>query len=150
MLGSQYDILEMVEKEVCPTADSTKSRSSRDVWQDTSGIDVLTVSNGDEFAYKEKVVPGKFTIFDFGASWCGPCYIAAQRLRVELETHTDIAVRAISLGDDPNTSFDLPVARQHLAFAPGLPWFVVYAPTGKKIYEGGNVEKALSKISKSR
>ena len=67
-----------------------------------------------------------------------------------MKAHPDIAVRAISLGDDPKASFELPVAKQHLAFAPGIPWFVVYAPNGKKIYEGGELEKAFSKIGKSR
>lgn len=150
VLDSQFDVSTMVEKEKCPASNSSSARSSREVWQDTTGVDALVVSSGDRFEYKEHQAAGKFTVFDFGAPWCGPCHIAAEQLRLEMEEHTDLAVRAISLGADPKASFELAVAKQHLAFAPGIPWFVVYAPNGKKIYEGGELDKALSKIEKAR
>ena len=35
---------------------------------------VKVVSTGEKFKYKEHLSKGEYTIFDFGASWCGPCY----------------------------------------------------------------------------
>lgn len=133
----------------CPVA--FKPAARKDPWTNPGDLDVKIISTGDAVKLEEHVVAGKFTIVDFGASWCGPCHTAAADLTVYLDHHADAAVRAISLpGADPKASFASAVAKQHLALAPGLPWFVVYGPDGKKLYEGGEVAKAIATVDKKR
>ena len=147
-LGTENYTLGTVESvETCPKRPKV---SPADPWADTDGLDAKIVSDGFEFELNDHQAPGKFTLFDFGASWCGPCHVAADRLKKELQKTPDLAVRAISLGHDPQTSFDFPVAKQYMAFAQGLPWFIVLSPQGKKIYEGGDLDKALQVIARKR
>ena len=122
----------------------------RDPWADTEGVDARVISDGFEFELDAERDPSKYTIFDFGASWCGPCHVVAKRLRELLQTTPDLAVRAISLGDDAAKSFDEPVVKQHMAFAEGLPWFIVVSPKGRTIYQGGDLDAALNAIERKR
>jgi thiol-disulfide isomerase/thioredoxin len=131
----------------CP---QTPTIHPKDPWARTDGVDASIISDGFEVKLTDHRVDGKFTIFDFGASWCGPCHVAADRLRELMKSTPDLAVRAISLGHDPKSSFEYPVVKQHMAFATGLPWFIVFSPTGKKIYEGNSLDKALRAIEKKR
>lgn len=122
-----------------------------DPWSGASGVDATIVSHGEAFALKDVAVPGKFTIVDFGAQWCAPCFESAKALKAYLATHADTAVRAAWLdAGDPRKSFALPVAQQHLQFAEGLPHFVVLSRAGKQIYAGSAHEKALAAIDKAR
>jgi thiol-disulfide isomerase/thioredoxin len=122
----------------------------RDPWADTEGVDAQVISDGFEIDLDAERVLSKFTIFDFGASWCGPCHVAAKRLKELLLTTPDLAVRAISLGDDADQSFEKPVAKQHMAFADGLPWFIVVSPKGRTIYQGNELDAALKAIERKR
>jgi len=120
-------------------------------WTDTEGLDATIISTGAELDFTDHLVPGKFTVFDFGAVWCGPCHAAEKLMRAYLGDHTDVAVRAIVLkGENPKESFAQPVVHQHLGGAAGLPYFVVYSPAGKRIYRGVDLPKALKKIDKKR
>jgi copper chaperone CopZ len=146
--GLGYTLEGISRPDSCP--DALVSDEYPDPWDLTEGYDAEVISQGDVFDFGDHLVADKFTIFDFGAPWCSPCHVAANRLRSEMDGHDDLAVRAISLGQDPRASFQFPVAKQHLAFAPGLPWFVVYNPRGRAIYKGADVGKALAAIDKKR
>jgi thiol-disulfide isomerase/thioredoxin len=117
----------------------------------TAGRDVLTISNGEEFDLSQNLVSGKFTIVDFGAPWCGPCHEAAERLAAYLDAHSDTAVRVVNLASkDVGESYALPAAQQYLQYAPGIPWFQVYDPRGRRIYQGLDLDKVLSTLAKKR
>ncbi|MEE2752205.1 MAG: cation transporter [Myxococcota bacterium] len=134
---------------LCPTALVSKSRT--DAWRDTAGLDVEVISRGEAIDLATHRVPDKFTVFDFGAPWCGPCVVAAKRLKAYLSAHPDTAVRAVVLdAPDPEASFALPAAQQYLQWASGLPYFEVRRPDGKRIYKGTDVTKLLASIDKER
>jgi copper chaperone CopZ len=133
----------------CPA--SLKPKDATDPWANPGPLDAQVVSRGEEVALADHLVPNKFTVVDFGASWCAPCHTTAALLAEYLEHHADTAVRAVSLpGRDPKASFASPAAKQHLKWAAGLPYLLVYAPDGKEIYRGGDVLQAMSAIDKKR
>jgi thiol-disulfide isomerase/thioredoxin len=124
----------------------------REPWDGkTEGRDAVVISQGERFDLGEALVPGKFTIIDFGAPWCGPCHEAAALLATYLDSHSDVAVRIVNLdSSDVTESYSLPAAKQHLEYAPGIPWFVVYNPKGKRIYQGLSLDKMLDAVAKKR
>lgn len=118
--------------------------ASRDPWAGATG-DVRGISRGEAVKLEAHLAAGKYTIVDFGAPWCGPCYTAAKTIMAALEGRSDLAVRTVWLDKpDPKASFALPAAKQHLKWAAGLPWFIVYGPDGKIVYQGQEVEQALA------
>jgi copper chaperone CopZ/thiol-disulfide isomerase/thioredoxin len=120
-------------------------------WSDVDGLDAYVVSTSERVKLSSVLAPEKFTIVDFGASWCGPCLISAAAFKAYLGEHDDVAVRAIWLdGKGPDESFALAVSKQHLALVVGLPWFVVYDPEGKVIYRGQDHAEVLNRIGEVR
>lgn len=117
----------------------------------TEGRDVRSISQGEEIDLKAHLVDGKYTIIDFGASWCGPCHEAAERIASYLDAHPDTAVRTVELdGADPEESYAQPVVAQHLQYVPGIPWLIVHAPGGKVLVRTQSVDKVLAAIDKNR
>jgi thiol-disulfide isomerase/thioredoxin len=134
--------------DACPDIRATNRPGN---WADPEGTDTVIISTGAEVDFEASLVPGKFTVFDFGADWCGPCHAAEKLLKAYMGDHADVAVRAIVLeGKTPKISFSLPVVHQHLSGAAGLPYFVVYSPAGKRVYRGIDLPKALRKMDKKR
>ena len=134
--------------EACPPG-LTPRRA--DPWADAAGLDVKHVSRGETVDLAASLAPGKFTIVDFGATWCGPCYTAAERLAGYLRAHPDTAVRAVMLeGADARASFAQPIVKQHLQWAEGLPYFLAYGPTGKQLYKGSDLDALLATLDKKR
>jgi copper chaperone CopZ len=120
-------------------------------WRDTDGLDVAIISWGETVDLEPHRAKGKFTIYDFGAPWCGPCHAAEALLKVYMADHTDVAVRAIVLDSPkPKTSFAMPVVAQHLSMVAGLPHFVVLDPRGKTIFRGSDVPRLLKRIDRRR
>jgi thiol-disulfide isomerase/thioredoxin len=71
-------------------------------------------------------VPGKITVLDFYADWCGPCKEVDKHLAGAIAQRADLAVRKLNLRD-----WDSPLAR-HYAL-PSLPAQVVFDGRGRKI-----------------
>lgn len=127
---------------------STKKRTEgcrpapKSLWSDVKG-DVKVVSTGERVPLRKVYVEGKYTLVDFGASWCGPCVKSTHLLSDLLLKRTDLAVRAIEL-EDMNKAFETPVAFQHLSSASGLPWYILLDEQGREIYTGNEIDEALA------
>ena len=120
-------------------------------WGSTEGLDAAIISRGETVDLEQHRSDAKWTIFDFGAPWCGPCHAAELLLKAYLRDNADTAVRAIVLdSQDANASFAMPVVEQHLQGAPGLPYFIAVNPDGKTVFRGSDVEKLLQKLDKKK
>jgi thiol-disulfide isomerase/thioredoxin len=94
-----------------------------------AGSDVATVTDkGDAVGPLENLrVPGKYTVLDFYADWCGPCVGVDKRLREIVAVRKDVAVRKLNVDN-----FESPLAKQLGRKLRGLPFLVVFAPNGKR------------------
>jgi len=93
------------------------------------GADVATLTkDGSKVGPLEKLrAPGKYTVFDVFADWCGPCREVDNRLREIVAARSDVAVRRLNVVD-----FDSPLARELGAKLDALPYVVVFTPSGKR------------------
>jgi copper chaperone CopZ len=85
-------------------------------------------------------VPGKYTVFDVYAEWCGPCREVDERLRQVITQRTDVAIRKLNVRD-----FDTPLALELGSAFETLPYVVVITPKGKRIDVVGADFEALDK-----
>ena len=44
-------------------------------------LDIVAYTNGKRVDIAKIVAPGKITIVDFYADWCGPCHVLEARLQ---------------------------------------------------------------------
>jgi thiol-disulfide isomerase/thioredoxin len=95
-------------------------------------------AHGEAVGALEKLrVPGKFTVLDFYADWCGPCRLVDARLRELTSKRTDLAVRKLNV-----VSFDSPLAKQLGSKLVALPHVIVYAPDGREtVVRGADLRK---------
>ena len=120
-------------------------------WVEKEGLNAEIISRGEAVDLPAHRAQGKFTVYDFGAPWCGPCHVAEKMLKDYMRDNADVAVRAIVLdSDNAKNSFAMPAAQQHLVSAPGLPYFLVVAPNGRTVYRGSDVARALKKMDAKR
>lgn len=147
--GIGYVFASAEQKEACP---ASLRGALPEPWATRGdGLDVQTISHGEVVDLGAHLAEGKYTIIDFGASWCAPCHEVAERIAAYLADHRDVAVRAVELGGgDPAASYEQPVVAQHLAYVDGVPWLIVRAPDGRKLVQTNSVHKALAAIDKHR
>jgi thiol-disulfide isomerase/thioredoxin len=105
-----------------------------------AGADVMTVTDkGEDVGPLENLrVPGKYTVLDFYASWCGPCVAVDKRLREILAVRKDVAVRKLNVDN-----FKSPLAKQMGRKLRGLPFLIVFTPDGKRTDIAGANHKQL-------
>lgn len=88
---------------------------------------VLT-NSGAPLDIREHLVSGKVTVFDFFATWCGPCKKVDQAMAEMLKDASDVAYRKINIVD-----WNSEVAQQYLGKVPELPYVVIYGKDGEEI-----------------
>jgi thiol-disulfide isomerase/thioredoxin len=106
------------------------------------GSDVSWLTHtGQEVDLEASLVPGKVTVIDFYAEWCGPCRMVDEAMVQTLPEQPDIAFRKINIVD-----WDSPVAKQHLKGVSNLPHVLVYSKKGERV--GAMTSLDLPKLMK--
>jgi thiol-disulfide isomerase/thioredoxin len=128
------------------TAATTAATHTADTYP--AGADVKElVPKGEPVGPLEDLrVPGKYTVFDFYADWCGPCKGVDMQLRELLARRTDVAVRRLDV-----VSFESPLARELGYRLKALPYVVVFTPDGKRTdIVGGNRKRLSAALADAR
>ncbi|MEM7156003.1 MAG: cation transporter [Myxococcota bacterium] len=93
------------------------------------GLDVQQISTDGELVDLEAfLVPGKVTVFDYHAVWCGPCKEVDRHMLALLERNDDIALRKLDVVD-----WSSALATKHLGKVATLPYLIVHGRSGKPI-----------------
>lgn len=100
----------------------------------------LVTDKGDAVGPLEKLrVPGKYTVFDFYADWCGPCRKIDKQLREIVAARKDVAIRKLNV-----VQFNSALAKELGRKLRGLPYLVVFSPDGKRTEIVGENYKQLN------
>ncbi len=93
-----------------------------------AGLDIQTVSHGEKIRVKDHLAPGKITIFDYYAEWCGPCHLLSPKLERLVLKYENVALRKLDLVD-----YESKLAAQATREfkLPGLPFTRVFSDRGK-------------------
>lgn len=91
--------------------------------------DIREISRGEEVELEDHKAAGKFTLFDFYADWCPPCWEINPELDRLASDSDRIAVRKINIID-----WTTPVVKQHRVTE--LPFFLLFDPDGELLASG--------------
>lgn len=100
--------------------------------EERASLDIRVASRGEAFEMRKHLAPGKFTIFDFWAAWCGPCRVLTPKIERLVQQNPRVALRTIDLKD-----WDSAAGRQATREfkVPALPYVRVYGPDGRFVGE---------------
>ena len=112
-------------------------------------LDIAELPGTKKVDVAKVVVPGKVTVLDLYAEWCGPCKVLEARMQHYMQTNSDIALRRVDIGH-----WDNEAAKQATREfrAEGLPYIRVYDRQGKFVAEvtGGSWDQVIGAIEKAR
>jgi len=115
----------------------------------TSDLDVKWIAKkGEAVNLKDHLAPNKVTVFDFYATWCGPCKDVDHALLKLMKKNPNVALRKINIVD-----WDKPVVKKYMAGVSTLPYLIIYDKKGNKaqVIAGRKLElmiKTINKLSK--
>lgn len=116
--------------------------------EEKANLDIEIVSRGEDIQLTEHLAPGKITIFDYYADWCGPCHLLSPKLERLLLKYPDLALRKVDI-----VGWDSEAAKQAISEfdLPGLPYVTLYDRDGSLLgqVQGNRIEKVEEVIARS-
>ena len=118
---------------------------SMDKYEASADMKVISEA-GEDVDITKHLVPGKVTVVDFMADWCGPCRVVGGVLADLLKARPDLAVRTVNVGD-----WGTPAANRYLTKASDLPTVKIYTPGGNLFSEisGLKIQEMSSDINRA-
>jgi len=112
----------------------------------TKGEKPLSISQGQKVELADFLVTGRTTIFDFTSEYCPPCREYAEPLLALHQRGTNLAVVKVDINrpEYHQIDWDSPVARQYTLSDKGLPYFKIYGPDGKLMFEGPEARQQVN------
>jgi copper chaperone CopZ len=110
-------------------------------------LDIRSYTDGKRIDIANITAPGKVTIVDFYADWCGPCQVLEARLQHLMQGKKNLAIRRVNIG-----KWDNDAAKQATELrAAALPYIRVYDARGKFVtaLTGGMWDEVLGAIEKA-
>ena len=110
-------------------------------------LDIRSFTDGRRVDITSITAPGKVTIVDFYADWCGPCHVLEARLQHLMQGRKNLAMRRVNIG-----KWDNDAAKQATELrAEALPYIRVYDANGKFVtaVTGGMWDEVLGAIEKA-
>jgi copper chaperone CopZ len=112
------------------------------------GLDIRAYTDGHRVSIPALLAPGKVTIVDFYADWCGPCHVLEARLQHLMHgARPNLALRRVNIG-----KWDNDAAKQATKLhAEALPYLRVYDARGRFVtaVTGGMWDEVLAAIAKA-
>jgi copper chaperone CopZ len=110
-------------------------------------LDIRSFTDGHRVDIAKITAPGKVTIVDFYADWCGPCHVLEARLQHLMQGRKILALRRVNIG-----TWDNDAAKQATELrAKALPYIRVYDANGKFVtaVTGSMWDEVLGAIEKA-
>jgi len=110
-------------------------------------LDIESFNGRTRIDLPKLAVPGKITLVDFYADWCGPCKVLETRIERYMQAHPNVALRRLDIAHWDNVA-----AHQASDLgATALPYVRVYDAKGKFVtaVTGGMWDEMLGAIDKA-
>ena len=130
-----------------PEAQSESTSETSTTKRPSAGLgsgDVQDLAQGgSSFVLSDAVVPGKLTVIDYWAPWCGICKVLGRALERLASKETRLAIRKVEVPD-----FDSPVAVEHLKDISQLPvvWLMAPGQSTPTVLVGTDPDEVLAEI----
>jgi len=114
--------------------------------KDKQELDIKTIKGGAKIKFKNHLVSGKITVFDFYADWCGPCRVFSPKVEHFIKENPDVSLRKV---DIVNWQSALSKQLTKDYKMPALPFILVFDDKGKLLgkVEGNHIEKVEKIVS---
>jgi thiol-disulfide isomerase/thioredoxin len=111
-------------------------------------LDIASASDGKEVDIAKTLVPGKVTLVDYWATWCGPCRVLEIRLQHLVQSRPNLAVRRVNVGQFDNAAGKQATRTFRMR---AIPYVRVYDASGRFVGDdtAGGWDKVLSLIEKA-